>query len=174
MDASIQIRQAVVSDVPRLSVLYKTVYIDTYGLEGVSTEFCNFISDKFSEERLAQVITESPDLTFVATFKGNLVWVAEIELNRPCPIGSLVAPELSKLYVLNRFKGMGIGKRLIAEVESFLKAGGHPNLWLWAYALNSHALAFYKMNGYTDIGNAFFQLSENRYENRVFVKALDQ
>ena len=170
MDSSISIRKALVSDIPRLSVLFRTVYIDTYGLEGVTTEFTNFIADKFSHERLEKSISEHPDLILVTTYKDNLVGVAETELNRPCPIGELVAPELAKLYVLNRFKGKGIGKGLLLEVESHLRAKGYPELWLWAYAVNDHALEFYKRNGYRDIGNAFFQLLENTYENRVLVK----
>lgn len=173
MDPSIQIRKAEVSDVPRLSVLYRTVYIDTYALDGVTSEFTDFMASKFSHDRLEKGIIENPDLTLVATHKGNLVGVAEIELHRPCPIGDLVAPEIAKLYLLNRFKGKGIGKELLARSESFLKANGHSVVWLWAYAVNHHALEFYKKNGYRDIGNAFFQLTENRYENRVLVKDLN-
>lgn len=172
MESEILIRSAVVSDVPRLSVLYRTVYIDTYALDGVTTEFTNFMEDKFSHARLERSISANPEHTIVATFRGNLVGVAELELDRPCPVGELVAPELAKLYVLNRFKGKGIGKRLLQQVENLLRNNGHPKLWLWAYAVNDHALEFYKRNGYLDIGNAFFKMTENEYENRVLVKSL--
>ena len=97
--------------------------------------------------------------------------MAELELDRPCPVGELVAPESAKLYVLNRFKGKRVGKRLLLEVESILRNNGHPKLWLWAYALYHHALEFYQRNGCQDIGNAFFQMTENEYENRVLVKS---
>jgi hypothetical protein len=41
MDKQIIIRKANQSDVKKLSVLYKTVYIQTYGQEGVSDEFAS-------------------------------------------------------------------------------------------------------------------------------------
>ena len=45
MQSEIEVRNAVLSDVPRLSVLYRTVYIDTYALDGVTSEFTNFMED---------------------------------------------------------------------------------------------------------------------------------
>lgn len=48
MNAEILTRKATLSDSKKLSILYKTVYIQTYGTEGVSDEFANFITDKFS------------------------------------------------------------------------------------------------------------------------------
>lgn len=80
------IRFALKEDAKKLSILYKQVYIQTYALEGVSDEFANFIIPKFSVERIEQTIKEHPENIIVASYKNNLVGVAELELNKKMPI----------------------------------------------------------------------------------------
>lgn len=41
-------RNATRSDIVKLSALFKQVYIATYGVDGVSDEFANFITRQFS------------------------------------------------------------------------------------------------------------------------------
>ncbi|MBK6819108.1 MAG: hypothetical protein IPG85_05695 [Bacteroidetes bacterium] len=61
---------------------FKTVYIQTYGINGVSDEFANFITKQFSVERLRSLIEMNPDTIIVADYIGNLVGVVEIEFNK--------------------------------------------------------------------------------------------
>ena len=72
-------RNANLTDVNKLSILLKQVYIQTYGTEGVSDEFANFILMKFAPERLHSLIAKDPDLFIVAEYKENLVGALEIE-----------------------------------------------------------------------------------------------
>jgi hypothetical protein len=106
----ISYRKATLSDAKKLSILYKQVYIQTYGTEGVSDEFANFITTQFAVERLESIIHEQPDSILVAAYKNNLVGVAEIEYDKQTPVGGLVGPELNKLYILEWFCGTGIGR----------------------------------------------------------------
>lgn len=165
-------RKAVLADVLMLSVLFKQVYIQTYGTEGVTLEFANFITDRFSTERITEMIIHQPDSLFVAEYKGNLVGAAEIAYSKQCPIGDLVAPELNKLYVLEWFCRRGVGYGLLQEVEGALAARGEKIIWLWVYLPNTRAINFYERQNYKWIGNAFFQMEFNRYENKVMVKSL--
>ena len=117
MDKQIIIRKANQSDVKKLSVLYKTVYIQTYGKEGVSDEFANFITNQFSIERLGNIILNHSTKIIVAEYKNNLIGVAEIEFDKQCPINNIVEAELNKLYILEWFSGQGVGYKLIQEAE---------------------------------------------------------
>ena len=86
MRKEINYRQANLSDIKKLSILFKQVYIQTYGKEGVSDEYANFITKQFSEERLKELIIQHSDCLIVAEYKGNLVGVAEIEFNKKMKI----------------------------------------------------------------------------------------
>lgn len=170
MQEEITYRKATLSDTLKLSVLYKQVYIQTYGREGVSDEFANFITKQFSVERLGQIISDHPDNIIVAAYKDNLVGVAEIEFEKKSPRGNIIAPELSKLYILEWFCGKGIGYRLLAEAEQVVASRGIGEMWLWVLETNARAIAFYERQQYKWIGNASFQMETNKYENKVMVK----
>ena len=172
MNANVLTRKAVLSDSKKLSVLYKTVYIQTYGLEGVSDEFANFITEQFSTARLEKIIRDQPDNIIVAEYKGNLVGVVEIEFNKACPVGGIVGPELNKLYVLERFCGRGIGRPLMQAAEELVASKGIEEMWLWVLATNERAIRFYEKQQYKWIGNASFQMEANSYENKVMRKKL--
>ena len=165
-------RRAEIADALKLSVLYKQVYIQTYGTEGVSTEFANFITQRFSVERITQMIEADPNCIIIAVYKDNFVGVAEIEYGASAPIGDIHAPELSKLYVLEWFSGMGVGYGLTMAVEQTLIRLGYKQYWLWVLVSNLRAINFYERQGFRWIGNAFFHMEENSYENRVLVKDL--
>jgi GNAT superfamily N-acetyltransferase len=170
MRKEINYRQANISDVKKLSILFKQVYIQTYGVEGVSDEYANFITKQFSEERLQELINQHSDFLIVAEYKGNLVGVAEIEFNKKSPVGNLIATELNKLYILEWFCGQGIGYSLLAETEKIVREKGLNEMWLWVYEENYRAIQFYERQNFVCIGNAPFQMEVNRYENKVMLK----
>ena len=172
MNAEVLTRKATLSDSKKLSILYKAVYIQTYGTEGVSDEFANFITDQFSTARLEKIIHDHPDNIIVAEYKGNLVGVVEIEFNKACPVGGIVGPELNKLYILERFCGCGVGKKLIEEAEKVVLSKGIDRIWLWVLATNERAIKFYERHQYKWIGNASFRMETNTYANKVMLKEL--
>lgn len=172
MEEKILYRNARLNDAVKLSILFKQVYIQTYGIEGVSDEFANFITKQFSVERIETTILNHPESIVVADYKGNLVGVAEIEMSKSSPIGNIIAPELNKLYILEWFCSKGIGQKLLAFVEDFLAKQGENEIWLWVLESNTRAVAFYEKHDYQCIGNASFQMEKNLYDNKVMLKKL--
>jgi diamine N-acetyltransferase len=164
--------KANLKDSLRISVLLKTVYIQTYATEGVTFEFANFLTQRFSVEHIESTITKSPDQLLIAYYNLNPIGVAEIIYGKTCPIKNIVAPELSKLYILERFYGKGVGYGLMKEVESLVKVGGQKNLWLEVYSRNARAIRFYERQGYISIGNVDFPMENNTYINDVMIKNL--
>jgi ribosomal protein S18 acetylase RimI-like enzyme len=165
-------RNANIKDINKLSILFKQVYIQTYGIDGVSDEFANFIVKQFSPERLQNLILDNPDNLIVAEYKENLVGAVEIEFNKLCPINNFRAPELNKLYILEWFCGKGIGYNLLTQAEKVVKKNGSNQMWLWALVSNHRAISFYEKQNYKWIGNAPFQMEKNSYDNKVMLKQL--
>jgi ribosomal protein S18 acetylase RimI-like enzyme len=174
MSKEISYRKAALSDAKKLSILYKQVYIQTYGVEGVSDEFANFITKQFAVERIEKTIQEQPDCLIVAVYKNNLVGVAEIEFAKKSPVGTITAPELNKLYILEWFCGQGIGNKLLTFAEQIARDAGETKMWLWVLESNERAIQFYEKNQYQKIGMAPFQMETNRYENYVMLKTLTE
>ena len=80
--------------------------------------------------------------------------------------------ELQRLYVQRHFLGQGLGRTLLQRAEEAAAVRGAATVWLSAWAGNAKALAFYRRQGYADIGESDHVFEAQRFENRVFVKAL--
>ena len=167
---SLTYRPAISADSSKLSVLFRQVYIQTYATDGVSDELVDFMNPMFTVEKLEGTITNHPGDIIVAVHKGNLVGVAEIVWDKQCPVGGIVAAEINKLYILERFCRGGVGTRLMQEAEQVIAGKGLRQAWLWVLAANERAVYFYEKMGYKWIGDAPFYTHLNRYENKVLLK----
>ena len=170
--AEITYGKAKLTDSLRISVLLKTVYIQTYAVEGVTFEFSNFITKRFSLEHIESIIKENPLRLLIAYMNENPIGVVEIIYNSICPIRKIPIPELSKLYVLERFYGKGIGLGLLTLAENQLMEDGYTELNLEVWKQNERAIVFYKKQGFVSIGNVDFPMEFNTYENFVMNKKL--
>jgi len=116
-----------------------------------------------------------------ALASGARAWLAEA-----CPGGAPVgfalvgAPglaaaqdgdiELKRIYALSRFHGTGLGAALMARaVEA---AAGHRRLLLGVYARNHRALAFYRKQGFADIGTRQFDVGGKLYDDLVLARSV--
>ena len=55
---------------------------------------------------------------------------------------------VNELAVLKKFRGLGIGKKLMDAVEDFAKDFGAQNVQLEVWENNSNAINFYERNGF--------------------------
>jgi len=156
----------------RISILLKTVYIETYAIDGITFESANFIDKRFSVEYIEKTIQETPDQLIIAYYDNNPIGAAEILFDTNCPITKKPTPELSKLYVLNRFNGKGVGYGLLTAVEQLLKEKGQKEIFLITYIKNKRAISFYERQGFNKIGEVDFPMEENTYVNWVMNKEI--
>lgn len=78
--------------------------------------------------------------------------------------------ELKRIYSLSRFHGLGIGAALMDAVVT--AAAGYQRLLLGVYHGNSRALAFYKKQGFTQIGTRQFQVGPRLYDDYILARPL--
>jgi len=167
-----QYRTPIPSDAPRLSLLLKAVYIHTYALEGVTTEFTEFTREQFSEESILKLINSNEMDLLIALYNDNPIGIAKVEYNKTTPVGNREGTLLDKLYVLNHFHGKGVGYQLLEKIEAIAKAKGEKEIWLWVYYKNHQAINFYERQNYKFIGMADFVVKENSYPNQILLKQL--
>ena len=100
-------------------------------------------------------------------------WLAETEPQRT-PVGYIVVTppdlpienpqpddlELKRIYLLHRFQGEGIGKRLMQTAIDYAREWGARRLLLGVYGKNDAALAFYTRCGFAKVGVRYFQVGD--------------
>ena len=78
--------------------------------------------------------------------------------------------ELKRIYSLSRFHGSGMGKALMDVALD--AAQGHQRLLLGVYGNNHRAIAFYRKQGFADIGTRQFNVGGHLYDDLVLARPL--
>jgi len=114
---------------------------------------------------------------------GYRLWIAEVEGG--APVGyAVLGPvdlrhemnvddmELKRIYLLHRFHGEGVGRRLMHVALEAAATAGARRLLLGVFDGNHRALAFYARHGFIEAGRKPFQVGSRVYDDLVLGRPL--
>ena len=112
------------------------------------------------------------------------IWLAEASPGHS-PVGYIVVArpelpmadaqrdlELKRIYLLGRYHGGGVGKRLLSQAIGHAKLAGAARLLLGVYAGNASAIGFYRQQGFIDLTRRQFNVGGRDYDDQVMSLAL--
>ncbi|AZP14166.1 GNAT family N-acetyltransferase [Undibacterium parvum] len=113
------------------------------------------------------------------------LWLAELAPGA-APIGYiLVAPaqlplagisaadlEIKRIYLLSKFHGGGLGKRMLEHAINYAKQRQAARLLLGVYAKNSAAIGFYQHAGFQQVGTRSFTVGGIDFDDYIMALAL--
>lgn len=169
----ILIRDALPCDALCIGVLGMQVFLDTYATEGIRSGIANEALQAFAPAAISRLMAQPGTVLVVAECNGHLVGFAQVKLRAEHAM--IPAPdiaELQRLYIQERFTGLGIGYRLLQAAEQQAAQGGASSLWATVWAGNERALGFYPRRGYALLGSPTYSFQGETHENRLFGKAL--
>ena len=169
---NINIRKVDLGDALNLAVLKQQVWIATYAVEGIRTEFSDYVLSEFTIENIRKTILNNNKFIYVAEIEQHLIGCLEIAFNVKCPVNTETGPEIAVLYVLERYTGMGIGKTLLNRALSLCDELKFSSVWLTVYHKNEREINFYLKNSFEDAGSTFFEMGGNKYENKVLIRKI--
>ena len=137
MDA-IEMREATPDDADAVECYHDRCFTSTYSLQLLAGEFEAPDREGTRQQLRDWFQPESEFETRVAVVDG-------------VPIGHFTVSghQLVHLFVEPDHQGMGLGRRLLAEGEAMIAAGGHSDFELHARVENLAAIAFYEAVGWT-------------------------
>ncbi|MDC8756117.1 GNAT family N-acetyltransferase [Janthinobacterium fluminis] len=108
------------------------------------------------------------------------IWLAEA-MPGGAPVGYLVlspanlpveAPragdlEIKRIYLLHRFQGLRVGRRLMDAALQQARQAGASRVLLGVYAENHDALAFYRRSGFVQVGTRTFRVGATDYHDVI-------
>lgn len=90
--------------------------------------------------------------------------VAPAQLPLPDTAGDL---ELKRIYLLGKFQGGGLGKRLVSAAVAHATASAARRLLLGVYAHNATAIGFYERLGFNKVGVRKFNVGGQDYDDNI-------
>jgi diamine N-acetyltransferase len=170
----IVLRDATAEDALVIGVLGTQVFLDTYATRGIRPLLAREVREHFSTDAVAALLARPHTRFVLAESVGHLIGFVQLGLGeRQALVAAEPAAELQRLYVQARFNGLGVGKALAGAAAAHAAAWGAQALWLTAWVGNQHALGWYRRQGWRELGSTDYVFEDERFENRVFSRALN-
>ena len=157
---AIEMRDATPDDADAVECYHDRCFTSTYSSQLLAGEFEAPDREGTRQQLRTRFQPESEFETQVAVVGG-------------VPTGHFTARghQLVHLFVQPEHQGMGLGRRLLAEGEAMIAAGGHFDFELHARVENLAAIAFYEAAGWTVTDRLIHTVEHGiSYDEHVLVK----
>nr|WP_299341884.1 GNAT family N-acetyltransferase [Allomuricauda sp.] len=169
-----QIRLAKKEDAISIALLGRVTFTQTFrrffsDFEGLN----NYLDATFAVEKIERGLEKENNVYWVAFVNRLPVGYAKLKLDSP----SNFVPyenvgQLQKIYVLQDFLSLKIGKRLQDALLEKAKASGCEHIWLSVYKENQRALRFYEKNDFKIVGEHQFSIGNDTFDFEAMSKRL--
>ncbi len=168
MENTIAIQPATIAQLHLLRQLAISTFLDTYAAMNTEENMRSYLDNAFSAGRLASELQNPLCQYWLADSQQELAGYFKINFcGAQSDIQDPDSLELERIYVLSKYKGQGIGKRLIQKAIDVAKEHGMLGLWLGVWEKNEAAIHFYEKMGFKKTGLHSFVLGDD--EQRDFV-----
>jgi len=148
----IKLRRADANDAKSLAALVRRSFCETF-THFQPEPLQNFLEEHYSVSKIEQELLNTQNTIWVIERDGELIAHAKLgDLSLALSPAPTKAQQLHRLYVLQPFKGQGLGKLLLDEVICAARLAGTENLYLGVWSENFAAQKFYFKHGFVKIG----------------------
>ncbi|MCF6401585.1 GNAT family N-acetyltransferase [Chitinophaga filiformis] len=141
--------------------LEKQTFTETFNGTYTPEDLAAFLRDKKSREVLAEEMASPGALFFILWHQDAPAGFLKLNLHKqPDSDGPLPTPvmEVEKIYMLQQFQGLGLGKLLIEHSYRIAAENAITTIWLGVWEHNLKAIRFYQQQGFEKFGEHFFHI----------------
>jgi ribosomal protein S18 acetylase RimI-like enzyme len=169
------IRLAAPDDAAAVAAFGERSFRETFGPENRAEDMDAYCAATYALERQRVELASPQRVTLLAEVEGTLVGYAQLR-DGPAP-ACVTGPgpiELLRFYVDRRWHGQGIAAALMDETVSRARRRGGRTLYLAVWERNARAIAFYRKQGFREVGSQPFRLGEDVQTDRVMMRELGE
>lgn len=153
--------KAKVKDAKALAELAKNSFLPAHGHSAPKEDINAYILANFNEVNFVSELSDPKNFYYCIYYNNVLAGYSKITLNTPNKnIASENVTYLSRLYLLEEFYGLHLGKELFNFNIKFSKKQQQNGIWLAVWVENYRAISFYKKMGFTIVGSHDYKISE--------------
>lgn len=170
-----RIRAAGLGDIERLALLGQATFLESYADVLLGTDILSHCATQHAPSVYEDWLLDGSTRIWLAEQVPGLAPVGYIVMTQPdIPIEDLDLRdvEIRRVYVLHRFQGAGIGRRLIEMALAGAARTGRKRLLLGVNIDNHAAIGFYRRLGFTQISTRKFRVGESLHDDLVLAKAV--
>ena len=173
MRPEVTIRRANSSEAVLLADLGALTFAEAFAAENTPENMSAYLAQAFTPARLAAELADPLATFLLALVEGEAAGYAKLyQGESPRCVSGESPVELSRIYVLQRWLGSGVGRALMQRCVDEARDAGASVLWLGVWQRNLRAQAFYRKWGFETVGEQSFQLGADAQTDWVMQCAL--
>ena len=169
-----EIRTAKKGDASLIALLGRTTFAQAFGhLFEDPKDLRGYLDTTFSVTKIENSINKANNVYWIAFVNRLPVGYAKLKLDSPSEfIAERDVSQLQKIYVLQDFSSMKIGRNLQDVLLQKARDTGSKHIWLSVYQGNSRAIAFYVKHGFNEVGEHQFVIGKQTFGFLAMAKQL--
>ncbi|NLR25540.1 GNAT family N-acetyltransferase [Rothia dentocariosa] len=168
-----RITSLTVNDVSILRGIARDTFIETFSEANKAEDMDRYLSERFSEDQLAQELSNPESFFYVAEVNGHVVGYLKLNTaHAQTEPQAADALEIERIYVLGSYHGGGVGQALYHHAMSVAQDRKASYVWLGVWEHNHRALRFYEKNGFIAFGTHIFQLGNDQQTDILMKKSV--
>lgn len=167
------IRRAVPADATALAELGERTFRDAFAADNRPEDLEAHLAATYASAIQAAELADPSRVVLVAEEDGGtLAAFSHLRFGAPPPPGvpGAAPAEVLRFYVERRWHGHGLADRLMRATLEAAAERGAETLWLGVWERNARALAFYRRNGFRDVGSHVFLLGSDAQTDRLLTR----
>lgn len=159
---SITIIQANIKDADAIAKLGAITFYETYAAYNTTTDMELYTSQHYNTATVAEEINQPGIQYFLALYNNIPSGFAKMRnTEQPELLANTRNIEIERIYVLQQFQKLKIGKTLIEYCVNKAKQDDFEVIWLGVWQKNPKAIDFYERNGFEKFGVHSFLLGQD-------------
>ncbi|MDD7914615.1 GNAT family N-acetyltransferase [Polaribacter ponticola] len=155
------IRKATITDAKKLAEIAKASFLVAHGHSAPKKDIDNYVAKNFKELNFQQELENPKNLYFLIYSDDKIAGYSKLILNSANEnVADKNIAQMSRLYLLEEFYGLSLGKELFNFNVAFSKQNNQKGIWLAVWIENQRAIKFYTKMGIKKVGSFDYEISE--------------
>lgn len=167
------VRLAVAADAGTVAALAERTFREAFEAQNPPEEMDRHCREHFGEAMQMEEIAAADRLTLLAESRGRPAGFAQLRWAEPPGCVAGAAPgEVQRFYLLQEFHGTGLAAALMTACLTALRERGSDVAWLGVWEENPRAIAFYRKEGFAEVGRKVFMVGTDPQRDLVMARPL--
>lgn len=169
----LDIKIATITDASTISAISKQTFYEAFNAQNTKSDMDLFLANNFNKKETEQEIANTAN-TFYLVYTNNelCAYAKVVDLDNPTVLPNTNTLRISRIYVIDKFIGKGIGKTLMHLCIDKARVLNKSLVWLGVWERNIAAINFYKSFGFTQFGTEIFVLGTDSQTDWLMQKSL--
>jgi ribosomal protein S18 acetylase RimI-like enzyme len=158
---SYSILKSEISDLPELLNMAQKAFVQAFTANNKPENVKAYLDDAFILEQFRKEYQTTGSTFFKLMNDTQIIGYTKVNLTpAQTDVHDPESLEIARLYLLDEFIGLGLGKMLLGQAIDFAKQHQKKYIWLGVWEHNPRAISFYERNGFVKFSSHPFPFGD--------------